>query len=143
MGQVTIQARTARHDPRRYRLLLEAMAALAAASAAVRFLPFKRAIRADDLRTRTAGRGVEQLTAETSWAVRKASSLAPWRTVCIQQGIALQRLLRRRGVDAQLHYGVRQGDCGELTAHVWVTAGDAVVMGAADAPLFQPVATFP
>ena len=63
--------------------------------------------------------------------------------MCIQQGLALQWMLRRRGVDARLHYGIAKDERGELQAHVWVAAGGEVVIGGAEAPQFKCVATYP
>lgn len=51
-------------------------------------------------------------------------------------------MLRRRGVDAVLHYGIAREEAGELQAHVWVAAGDAIVVGGAEAPNFKCVAKF-
>lgn len=131
-----------RHSPRRYRLLLEALAALAASAAAVRFLPFKQAVTAGAVRRPTPQRALAISAAEAGWAVRVAARLAPWRAVCIEQGIAVQRMLRRRGIDAQLHYGVRRDANDALQAHVWVMAEDAIVVGEAEAQRFTHVATF-
>lgn len=43
----------------------------------------------------------------------------PWRTVCLRKGLALQWMLRRRGIDARLHYGIGKDDVGALCAHLW------------------------
>ena len=122
-------------------LLIEAIVALSAASAAVRLLPFKRAVRLGS-RTLAAPEGAAS-TGEASWAIETAARNVPWRAMCIQKGIALQWMLRRRGIDAMLHYGVGRDDAGELEAHVWVAAGDRVVIGGDEAPRFRVVATFP
>jgi len=125
----------------RKRLLAEAVVALGAASAAVRLMPFKRAVR---LGSRPLGENeTGRLTGDASWAVETAARYVPWRTVCFQKGIALQWMLRRRGVDARLHYGVGRDEAGDLRAHVWVAADDRVIIGGEEAQRFQQVATFP
>ena len=122
-------------------LLIEAVAAMAVASAAVRLLPFKRAVQ---LGSRSLCRGpATEVSADVRWAVEAAARRLPWRTVCMQKGIALQWMLRRRGTDAMLHYGVARDSTGALEAHVWVADGDRVVIGGDEAPRFQRVATFP
>lgn len=133
--------RWARHGRHRYLLLLEAAGVLAAAAVAVRFLPFKQAVRLGAVSLRQPANSPN--VGEVCWAVRAAARLVPWRAVCIQQGIALQRMLRHRGVEARLHYGVRRDDAGALQAHVWVEAGKQVLIGGAEAHLFKHVATFP
>lgn len=122
-------------------LLIEASIALAAASAAVRLLPFKRAVRLGS-RSLSAVR-LQDVTPDARWAVKTAAHRLPWKAVCFQQGLALQWMLRRRGVDARLHYGIARDEAGELEAHVWITAGDRVIIGEDEAPRFQRVAIFP
>jgi transglutaminase superfamily protein len=125
----------------RRRLLVEAFVALGAASAAVWLMPFKRAVRLGSrpLAAKETGR----FTADASWAVETAARYVPWRAVCFQKGIALQWMLRRRGVDARLHYGVGRDEAGDLKAHVWVGANDHIIIGGEEAELYQRVATFP
>lgn len=127
----------------RWRLLVvEAVAALAFASAALATLPFRRAIRIGSLPlSSVAERRVSP--ARAAAAVRRAAQLVPWRAVCIQQGLALQWLLRKRGVDGLLHYGIRVGEDGVLQAHVWVEVDGLAVIGSEEAPNFRRVATFP
>ena len=80
---------------------------------------------------------------DACWAVEAAARRVPWRTVCFQKGLALHWMLRRRGVDARLHYGIGHDETGELEAHVWVAAGGTVLIGGLEAPRFNLVATFP
>jgi hypothetical protein len=128
-------------DRQRRMLLVEATVALAAASAAVRFLPFKRAVRLGSRHLPSAVTG--DMSAQVRWAVEAASRRAPWRSVCFQKGLALQWMLRRRGADATLHYGIARAENGELSAHVWVVEGDRILIGGEQAPNFRSVATFP
>jgi hypothetical protein len=125
----------------RRRLLLRAAWMLSAASAAVALLPFRRAIRfgsaPDNGRLRLS-------IDECIWAVEAAARRLPWRTKCIEKGLTAQRLLRRGGVDARLHYGVRhQPETGKLEAHVWVTVGGNPVIGGDEATGFAEVARYP
>ena len=127
---------------RRRALLAEALLAVAVASAAIRFTPFKRAIRMGSLRL--AGPPVPgDIAEDVRRAVEAAARKVPWRAMCIQKGLALQWMLRRRGIDARLHYGIARDEAGDLEAHVWVAADDRVVIGGAEAPRFKCVATFP
>ena len=130
-----------RLGPRRRQLLVEASVTLALAAFAVEFRPFRKAIRTGctplgDVRSGT----VE----ECVWAVEAAGRRVPWRNVCIQKGIALQRMLRRRGYDAVLHYGARNSSSERaLEAHVWVTLDGQTLIGGAEADQFAELATYP
>ncbi|MGI8705827.1 MAG: lasso peptide biosynthesis B2 protein [Sphingomicrobium sp.] len=128
----------------RWRLLVvEAAAALAFASAALALMPFRRAIRTGSLPLSSVPTEKRVSPVEAAAAVRRATSLVPWRAVCIDQGLALQRLLRKRDVDAQLHYGVALADDTELKAHVWVEVEGAIVIGGEEAAKYARVASFP
>ncbi|SEN76554.1 lasso peptide biosynthesis B2 protein [Bradyrhizobium sp. OK095] len=76
------------------------------------------------------------------WAVLAAARRVPWRSVCFDQAIAAQQMLGRRGIVADLVYGVRQSEAG-LDAHVWLRLADGwIVVGGEQAPLFHPIALF-
>ena len=62
--------RLARCSGRELRLLTEATLALAAASTAIRLLPFRRAIRLGSIRAKGVGQDVEQCV----WAVNAAAA---------------------------------------------------------------------
>lgn len=109
---------------------------LTAASASVALLPFRKAIRFGCVRPGRVSLAVD----DCIWAVETAARRLPWRTMCIEQGLAAQRMLRRAGIDAVLHYGARQG--GELESHVWVSVGGQPVLGA-DEFGFAEITTFP
>jgi hypothetical protein len=121
-------------------LLIEAASALALACAAVAFLPFRRAIRLGSVAPEPRRSGG---VSDCAWAVEAAARRLPLRAVCIQKGLALQRMLRRRGFDARLHYGARNEPPGKLHAHVWVSVEGDVVMGGSERPDFAELAVFP
>ena len=80
--------------------------------------------------------------ADCVWAIEVSSRRLPWRTACIEKGLATQRLLRTAGVNAILHYGARhQGS--RLEAHVWVTVKDMSVIGGPEDIAFAKMAEFP
>ena len=53
-----------------------------------------------------------------AWLVDVAANRQPWRVRCLTRSLALGRMLRRRGVPAEVRIGVRRGE--ELQAHAWV-----------------------
>lgn len=80
--------------------------------------------------------------ARIAWAVGAAARRVPWRAVCFHEGIAVQRMLSRRAVAADLHYGVARGPDGGLPAHVWVSVQDQVVIGDEALSDYVRLATF-
>ena len=135
---------------RRRLLLVEAMAAVVGASLAVRFLPFRHAVRGG-ARTLAGKQGDDwiDICHDARWSVVAVARHVPWRALCFQQGLALQWMLRRRGVDARLHYGIgyADGDASladrDLAAHVWVVIDDEIVLGGHGAASFRSVAVYP
>ena len=127
-------------------LLAETAATLAAASFAIRALPFRKIVGA------LVRRPIE-LEAEhsaslgqigrTAWAIEACARLVPWRTVCFQKGLTMQWMLRRRRIPTLLHYGVAQDEQRGLSAHVWITYRGEGIMGADEAPRHTCLATFP
>jgi hypothetical protein len=125
-------------------LVGEAVAALALAAAVFQLLPFRRAIRFASGGAPRPGAGPPaEMLRRIDRSVERAAPRVPWRTVCLQKGLALQWMLRRRGVDARLHYGIGKDEAGDLCAHVWVSVGETLLTGGEQAPQFRTVATYP
>lgn len=132
--------RFAKMESRRRQLLVRAAFALTAASFAVAALPFRHAMKFGPI---PLGRRKDLDPAECVWAIEAASYRLPWRTMCIEKGLATQRLLRASGVDAALHYGARNNpDDRTLEAHVWVTVGGTTVIGDESPLQFTELATY-
>ncbi|WP_158241569.1 lasso peptide biosynthesis B2 protein [Novosphingobium sp. TH158] len=112
-------------------LLLEAAAELTAATIAIRCMPFRVILR-------SAGRAAQQppsgkaarlaICDRIKWAIGACAPRLPWRPLCFPQGLAAQRMLRRRGVPSVFYYGARIEDEG-MSAHVWVCDGERVIVG--------------
>lgn len=76
-----------------------------------------------------------------SRAVVRAAARLPGSSRCLPQAMALQWMLRRRGLGGAIHLGVLPGDKrgGLDDLHAWVTHADEVLVGASDelhCPLF-------
>ena len=64
--------------------------------------------------------------------------------MCIEKGLAVQRILRSSGTDAILHYGARHApQTGDLQAQVWVSVAGKAVIGGEDAAGYGEIASFP
>lgn len=121
-----------------------AAAFLTLASVAVRLLPFRALARSAEW-----GRA-QDVRGELDWfvarrmarAVASASRHLPWRTVCIQEALALHWLMRLRSLPSLLHFGISTGK-DQLSAHVWVSLEGKILMGEESADSHAQVATFP
>lgn len=129
-----------RMEPARRRLLARAAIAVSAASAAVAMLPFRKVL---GFGSAPLGRRDGTAPDALVWAVEAAARRLPWRAMCIEKGLATQRMLRRRGIDARLHYGARHSATGKLEAHVWVSVDGETVIGGEEARDFREIAVFP
>lgn len=141
MTQAMLLTRFYQLPRQRREVLLRAVLTVTAASAAVALLPFRAAIRFGSVRANERGTLTPD---ECVWAVEAAARRLPWRTMCIEKGLATQRMLREAGIDAVLHYGARHADdSGKLQAHVWVSVAGETIIGGEEAPDFAEIATYP
>jgi hypothetical protein len=122
--------------PRRLALHAEALAAVVVASLAIRLLPFARIVAARAAPAKAGDADVALLRA----MVRAWCRRVPWRALCFESALALRTMLRRRGVEAVLHYGMARDE--ELRAHVWLSVGGETVIGG-EAEGYKEVAQFP
>ena len=140
MSLIETIVRFARAVPARRVLLAEAAWNLMLARAVIRWRPFRHAIGFGAIplgfrRAINSGAFVS--------AVETVAARAPWRSVCFDQSLAVQRALRRRGQDARLHYGLTAPNEGPLEAHVWIVLDGRTILGGEHAGAHQPVAVFP
>lgn len=133
-------ARWRRLPPGRRRLLAEAAAELVRARLMLRLRPFQRIVEgaARPLAAAADPLSGEQIASEVETAARHL----PWTPVCFDLGLAVQRMLRRRGRDAILHYGIGH-DGPNLVAHVWVSLDGTTLIGGEQAPTVREVACYP
>ena len=63
------------------------------------------------------------------WALATAAGNLPWRTDCLVQVIAADRILRRLGWQPEFYLGVRKDDSGSFFAHAWLKYRGVEVVG--------------
>ncbi|HYH37820.1 MAG TPA: lasso peptide biosynthesis B2 protein [Azospirillum sp.] len=126
------------------RLALEAAATLTLVCALLKALPFARMMRLLGLHEPggPAAGAVDASTARAvARAVARASRNLPFPAVCLPQAAAAAVMLRRRGLAAEVHFGVAKR-AGTVEAHAWSRCGDVLVSGGTDSPAFSPIAVF-
>ncbi|ETX07418.1 MAG: hypothetical protein ETSY2_11385 [Candidatus Entotheonella gemina] len=77
-----------------------------------------------------------------SWAVRRASHLTPWPSVCLPQAITAKVLLRRHGITSTLYLGAAFNESKALMAHAWLRCGSFYVTGGPGHEHYGVVASF-
>jgi hypothetical protein len=127
-------------------LFLEAVTWLAAARLVVLVLPFRTLSRhlgtamvesaADDDRARA------DLLRRIAWAIGAGSRRAPWRCLCLEQGIAGKMMLRVRKVSNTLYLGVARDGDRHVIAHAWLRSGHMYLTGAAGRSQYTVVSMF-
>lgn len=123
-------ARFARLAPWERRVLLRALLLLPLSMVRIRRLGVSRALLAAEPAAR---RPLPQVASQAAVARRIAALVevaarhGPFRATCLPICVTLQRLLRERGIDAQLHVGVRKAGH-RLEAHAWVEREGSVLL---------------
>jgi hypothetical protein len=123
-------------------LLVKAALLLEAIKLGMVLLPFRtlrrlagRAAGAPARRPRRGYASAERVT----WAVEAASRHTPGVKSCLNQALAAQVLLARRGHPALVRIGVARGEGGRFQAHAWVESGGEVVVGGSGHERFTPL----
>jgi hypothetical protein len=121
-------------------VLAEAVVCLAIARAAVRVLPFGMiAPRLGQRMTESPADAPSTRAARrVAWAIGAAARRTPWRSKCLEQGIAGKMMLRRRRVPSTLYLGVAR----PLETHAWLRVGTDTVLGGHDLDRYAVVAAF-
>jgi hypothetical protein len=120
------------HSRLRQTLFVEACFRLVAAKLLLRLLPFRYLT---PLFTPPLGRMApdgperERLREDIRWAVNRATTFLPGKTVCFPRGIATQCMCRKRGINTILYYGAQVSPTIGLAAHVWVQDGAEGIIG--------------
>jgi hypothetical protein len=62
-------------------------------------------------------------------SVEWSARWVPWRSKCLDQALAAQRMLARRGLGSTLYYGMARSPEKKWLAHAWVRCGDQWAIG--------------
>lgn len=142
-----------RLDRERRQLFLEAWWALAALRLSLCFTSFKQLIEELTLHrgaVEPPALGSEALAAveRIGWAVRAAARFTPWRSTCLVQVLAAQRMLHKRLLPGAFYIGAAPGERAGpgantgLDAHAWLKCGNQFVTGEAGHERYTVVSAF-
>jgi transglutaminase superfamily protein len=76
-----------------------------------------------------------------AWAVRTATYLVPMGRTCLTEALTAQHLLRRRGCDTTLRFGVAKCAADAVTAHAWLETAGRILIGGESAALYASLPT--
>ena len=136
-------------------LIIEALVCLCVARLSLSMLPFRQVAKhlgavvprsdAIDCAGPAARPSVEtEIAGDIGWAVRRMAAHAPFKALCLQQALAAKMMLRRRGIQSALHFGVNRDNLpgASLEAHAWLDVADAQVTGYPVPSRFVEIACF-
>ncbi len=109
-------------------LLVRAVLTLLAARLAIWVLPFRVVRRILTRRTARKAAATGASGERIGWAIDIAKRFVPNAT-CLPQAIAAESLLRRSGLPALMHIGVKKSVDGKLDAHAWVESEGHIIVG--------------
>jgi hypothetical protein len=127
-------------------LLWEALVALAVARIVMACVPFRRIagwLGTPGVESPATATPEEARTAEAiGWAVRVLGQRVPWDGRCLAQALAASGMLRRRGLEGTVAFGVHESKPAGFDAHAWLRVGSCIVTGGAGYQRFKAFTTF-
>ena len=73
------------------------------------------------------------------YTVSAAANHVPWRSDCLPQTIAARALLQRYGYSCKIHLGVEKTTADAIAGHAWLTCGETIVIGEAQAGRYTEI----
>jgi hypothetical protein len=146
-----------RLDRQRQRLFLEAWRALGSTRLALRSTPFKQLVggltlHRGPVETTAVGPEALEQARRIGWAVRAATGYTPWRSSCLVQVLAAQRMLQQRLLPGAIYIGAsleegpgegaRSATDSGLEAHAWLKCGELFITGESGHERYAVVSTF-
>jgi hypothetical protein len=142
-----------RLDRQRQRLFLEAWRVLGSVRLDLRSTPFKRLVAGFTLHrgpfaAPAVGPEALEQARRIGWAVRAAARYTPWRSTCLVQVLAAQRMLQQRLLPGAIFIGAAAGEGGGLeanaglNAHAWLKCGEAFITGESGHERYAVVSAF-
>jgi hypothetical protein len=81
---------------------------------------------------------IEKAT-QLSIVINGLSTRTIWTSTCLIKVMALHKMLQRRGIDHQLHFGVAQTENNKLEAHAWLSVDGKVLVGGENMHTFTEI----
>lgn len=133
------------HSRQQRGLIAEAMLLTWLARLAVRLIPFSWIVRWIEHKAsshQSAKIPEPALIYSLRRAVKTASRNALWKSVCMQQSLAMYSMLSRRGYGSTLRMGAKINPEGKIEAHAWLESNGQVILGEDGMAGMTPLARF-
>lgn len=113
-------------------LIAEALPALAISRCLILLLPFRQiaSLMGEINQEAPYAQTDQQVTTRIGTILRWQSRYLPWRSMCFEQAVAGMLMLKRRGIDCTIYFGVRN-QSQAIKAHAWLRSGEQIITGAA------------
>ena len=127
------------------RLAAEAAACLILARLLIVFVPLRRwnasaHVGRADMSAASADPAALERARRIGRIVRLTARRMPFKALCLTQAVAGQWMLRRRGLSGEIRLGARKpAPDRPMELHAWLTVGEAVLTGGAQARAFTPL----
>lgn len=115
-----------------YRLLMESAAWLSLVKTGLWLLPFRTLTRLLKIDLGAEAESKVQDSAyeeKVVWAMEALSRRLPLFKNCLNRALATQLMLRKRGREAKLQFGVTRDPQGKFEAHAWLERDGRIVIG--------------
>jgi transglutaminase superfamily protein len=123
------------------RYLREAALMLTLTRLAVRFVPAARIFSWADRPPRYINRFANDEVRWVAWSVERIGNNPRMNALCLPRALAVQAMLRRRGIASRLCLGVTREEQ-KLIAHAWVEVGESTAILDSAFPRFTRLAQF-
>lgn len=94
--------------------------------------------RAASLQPQRADHAIRAAGDEVAFIILRLARRLPWRTDCLVQAIAGQRMLTRRGLVSEIVVGTAKHADGTFEAHAWLSCAGTIILGG-DIARFKPL----
>ena len=74
--------------------------------------------------------------------LKRSKKALPWKPKCLNEAIAVKRLLKKYRIDSTLYLGVGKDSNQKLVGHAWLRCGNKIIAGLEESLNFSVVAKF-
>jgi hypothetical protein len=125
-------------------LIIEAICLLVVARLMVFWIPFRWTALVLQKQQVVKYRGLESsnVVKQIIWGLQVAIRHIPWNAKCLEQAIAGNIMLARRGILSTLYLGLAKDKKDNLSAHAWLQSGSKIVVGGRRENPFKVICKF-
>lgn len=89
---------------------------------------------------------IQEAARTVGWAIRTAAKFTPWKSTCLVQVLAAQRMLKNREIPGVFYLGATntgaENEPPTLQAHAWLKCNDEVITGESGHQQYTVISSF-